>query len=93
MYQKVSIERKINELCEQEYIYVCLDSTLELDEYCLRSRESKRHKFKIVESFSRLSARNASIKLMKDVPNLPTSEEVISTYISQLQAKLKVKTP
>lgn len=88
MYSHVEININKDELERERYIFYYLDETLWLDKYFSEKRETKRHKYKIVKHYNRLSARESNVK-EEDVPiSKEIKQEALNAFIARLNVKL-----
>lgn len=75
-------------LLKQTWEFLLIEETFYLDLYIKEERPTKRHKFKIIENFSRLSKRDSTIQTEEEV-NVPDYVKLIvkSEYVQKLSFK------
>jgi hypothetical protein len=87
----LTITEQPDELTQIEIRYYYLDKTLWLDSYQKLTRQSKRHKYVVETSYSRLSGRSHKIQDPTTIPGLPDQATVIQKYLEQIANGISVK--
>lgn len=82
----IKIQQAKNELTTEEWVFRLNEATLVLHRYTLQTKESKRHKFRIVELHNRTYSPHNTLEI-KDVP-LP--EEVKKRALDEFVARISV---
>lgn len=57
----IIVEKTIDDLTLEKFTFITLDHKLYLDTYSIRKRESKRHTYKLIKLYNRLSTRDSSM--------------------------------
>jgi hypothetical protein len=85
-----AVERAINELEREVWEFWFQDLVLWLDNYYFEERETKRHKFKIIRSYSRLHKRSYDSKMINE-ESVELPEEIVKAAIDFVAAQIVVK--
>lgn len=87
---RIELNYKTDELTQEQYVFWFDDSrkTLWLDQYEIQTRETKRHKFRTVKQYKRLSSRSDYINVKKE--EVPLSDQIKKNAIDKLISEIKV---
>jgi hypothetical protein len=82
----IEIEKKIDELTIEKWIFRYINENLYLDNYVILQRESNRHKkFKTLKMYDRLMTRHNSIEESEVPFNDELKAEVLNKYMSTIK--------
>lgn len=90
MYHSIEITKDIDEFNREKYIYSLLDYKLLLDNYYIESRKTKRSKFKVVKSYSRLNQRDSKIRQDEVILSDELKQEALDTLLNHFKEKIEV---
>lgn len=88
MYPSIIIT-KGNELAVEEWCFTLFDFELVLESYAVKTRETKKHKFRTISSFNRLRHRECTLK----ADEVPLADELKKEAIKTFSDKLSVRLP
>lgn len=88
----VEITKQIDELTEEQFRFALFDSPLSLilDSYALFTKETKRHKHKVVKRYGRLDRKDFTFNQIEE-SQVPLTEEIKKEALDKLIGSLKVQ--